>query len=272
MKSELDMETWIATFIHLQWNKIKSTFGQARMPGKRRRVPKTLGCGSYGCVFDTNTPDIVLKATFDVLEGRFVAYAISLGEFPPGIVRYYDLLEHPHLVVDDDIDTSQPDDQDVTLYLLWRERAIFGNRFKLPEQHKLSSTEFQRVGLVHAKAELLYDKMRALYRHQAARHLPAARRQIQIYQPSNTDLGYLVSPEAAIESVAHALGEYETLLRDPRQPERLKPLFEALSFYLERGFLLSDARPYNVAPVERDGEIIFALVDPGLALDFRSAL
>jgi len=93
-------------------DRLTEAVGAKLMPPRSKGGPPSYGCGGFGCVFQTRTKGVVIKATYDATEGRFVERAIALGEFPAGIVRYAQLIDDP---------AEQ-------LWLLWREEAYFGGR------------------------------------------------------------------------------------------------------------------------------------------------
>lgn len=80
------------------------------IPGKRFSLEE-YGCGHYGCVFPTSDPAVVAKITSDPTEAFFVAAALSIGEWPEGIVRYYGIYQIPGEY------RGRP------LFVLWREEA-----------------------------------------------------------------------------------------------------------------------------------------------------
>lgn len=79
--------------------------------GKRLKFDE-LGCGHYGCVIETNEPDVVFKLTTDTSEAAFVAAALTLTEWPAGMVRYYDIFELPET------------HRKRRVFVLWRQEAF----------------------------------------------------------------------------------------------------------------------------------------------------
>jgi len=94
------------------------------------RLDDELGCGVYGCVLSTSDPAVVLKATTDDNESRFVAALLEMGDEAPyaGLVRYYAILDtgqDAEMVkyVEDGFRTKVYRWTD-RVYLLWREVAV----------------------------------------------------------------------------------------------------------------------------------------------------
>ena len=70
-----------------------------------------LGCGNYGCVYPTESDDVVLKITSDSDESRFVIASMSLKEWPEGLVQYYQIV-------------FLSGDYKFPIFGLWRENAL----------------------------------------------------------------------------------------------------------------------------------------------------
>lgn len=72
-------------------------------------VGEPLGCGSMGCVFDTDDPQVVVKMTYDDTEYEFARYLYRTLAAPITVAYH-----HTMVVVDED---------DQRVYLIWRQRA-----------------------------------------------------------------------------------------------------------------------------------------------------
>ena len=265
---------WFSSYIEKNWPEIKSAVGPAHMPGARRGKPHELGCGAYGCVYKTRTPGEVLKATFDVLEGAFVREAIALGEFPPGIVRYYTLLEHPHLDLGEDLDINQ-DYEDATLFLLWREEAfVDGGKSPLPPEDRLELAERKHLERTHHLFGDLAEALNLVLRYSLGSRLAERRRALRDVPYLRSEMErsvFIASQEQALERAAYLFAGAEDLLVQTKLP-RLIPAYQAIAFYMARGFLLPDTHAANLAAVHREGQSVFVIIDPSRAIDFRSAL
>jgi len=89
-------EAWAETIIEKNWASLKREFGEDLLPVPSARGQKVFkgfmkSCGHYGCVFPTSRKDIVFKITSDPTEAEFIALATLMGDFHPGMVRYYDI-------------------------------------------------------------------------------------------------------------------------------------------------------------------------------------
>jgi hypothetical protein len=97
------------------WDLMEAHAGAKLMPKPARRGPhahRTLGCGYWGCVYETGQRDVVLKVTNDSSEPAFVLMVRKrFGEawWPDGFVQYQDAI--------------QLRGGDEPTFALWRERA-----------------------------------------------------------------------------------------------------------------------------------------------------
>lgn len=53
-----------------------------------------LGCGSFGCVFATEDPGIVVKLSSDELEGPTIQAIIETGKHLPGVIEYHEVYRY----------------------------------------------------------------------------------------------------------------------------------------------------------------------------------
>lgn len=83
---------WVDRTWKLIWDKVSKAVTPEWLPlFEASGVAKEYGCGLYGCVMPTRDPSVVVKFTSDPTEAAFVAAAIKVGEFPEGIVKYFDI-------------------------------------------------------------------------------------------------------------------------------------------------------------------------------------
>jgi hypothetical protein len=219
-------------YLQIHEARLAKVAGQKRMPPPGELSP--LGCGVYGCVYPTQTPGLVLKATYDQSEGTFVGKAIALGEFPAGIVRY-------ELLIDEDAEEEgrtgwrygrqmlgprlSPDE--LRLYLLWREEAFFG-------PPHLTTIRKAHEGL-------------ADYAQAVAAYLDEARASTR---PS--------SPSRAWASIGESL-------KEPGLPAS-RTIRAALRFYHRHGMAIADLHDENIGVAIRSGQPQAVIVDPGQAI------
>jgi len=90
---------WVDRVVGSNYEAIVARVGIERAPriASKSRSGKIhfeeLGCGHYGCVMPTETDDVVFKVTSDASEAAFVSAALSIGAWPDGLIRYYDIFE-----------------------------------------------------------------------------------------------------------------------------------------------------------------------------------
>ncbi len=97
------------------WDLMEERVGSKLMPKKARRGPhahRTLGCGWWGCVYETGKRKVVLKVTEDASEAAFVLMVrkqFGPTWWPEGFVQYQDVVQLRG--------KGEP------TFALWRERA-----------------------------------------------------------------------------------------------------------------------------------------------------
>jgi hypothetical protein len=94
---------WADKLLNENWDAIQETMQSRGLPleclpthsqGRTKIHPsKELGCGHYGCVYQTGSPNVVCKITTDISEAMFIAIVNNMEEtLPQGLVRYFDIL------------------------------------------------------------------------------------------------------------------------------------------------------------------------------------
>lgn len=102
------------------------------------------GCGKYGCVFQTNDPNVVLKVTTDVTEAEFAAH-LAGTLVRPVCVHYFSVI------------SMNMKHQGRPVYLLWRESANHvGTLWKV-----LGRDADEMVALQHKAAHQAFEYLRA---------------------------------------------------------------------------------------------------------------
>lgn len=127
---------WADKLLNENWNVIQEAMQSRGLPlewlpthsqGRTKIHPsKELGCGYYGCVYQTGSPNVVCKITTDISEAMFIAIVKNMetaGEIlSQGLVRYFDIL------------ALQGKRGKRDAFILWREEA-FGFGFGItPEE------------------------------------------------------------------------------------------------------------------------------------------
>ena len=240
-----------------------------------------LGCGHYGCVMSTQSKDIVFKLTSDASEAAFVAAALSLDEWPTGLIRYYDLFE---------------------LAQQHRGRRVFG----LVRQEAydvgglISATVYRGSSSLQAKYEQRYGKQSlremARYLHQwlhtAAKMRDQLRRSkdpaalLDDAKSSYDTAWHLYAEDRGFETKGGTWGpslrvvrswhkgatafELRRILLEQTAMEMANThagylIGEAFGFYLEHDLLLADMHMGNIgeADVEGHEEMELVITDPG---------
>lgn len=228
--------------------------------------PTTLdpyGCGSYGCVYPTSDPAIVLKATTDPTEVAFVQIAQQLhgpNGFPAGIVRYYR------------IDATTETYRGRLAYLIWRESAFdVGNisaaamahdadpylRRTAMEAYKYMSMYMGYAKLVREAIQRSDDPL--AFQVEAARYADWAWNDVNWEDGVNRIKSFrggrrFAAAEHAALGTAQMLGS--TYL--------FNYVGEALEFYQDQGLMLADVHSGNIGRVIRPdyGDIV-VITDPG---------
>lgn len=227
-----------------------------------------LGCGSYGCVYRTQRPGLVLKVSSDPSEYDFVVRARALP-WPEGIVRYEAVLDLPAKR------RGRP------VFAVWREEA------RAVGQHDQRHYAWRAFYRYHDKylaaARWLKDRsdLKTWPKHLAgARHHRAwARENVSLDHgdgvvPGAARFGHLTEPmrTAAVlktmsldRAIAVALRICELAFELEGSTAYAYEVGEALGFYLDHGMLLADVHWQNIGTVDRpdyrDG--LRVITDPG---------
>ena len=235
---------------------LTAAVGSDKLP-RLLRSTRPLGCGFWGCVFQLKAPGVVLKVTLDASEGAFVAQAISLEEFPPGIVRYDTLIEDAAWKNELLWDMFAPPAERLRLYLLWREEAFFG-----------PATDALRRGVTN---DLRRYRIAALSLRAAIQRLDPWPEALGELAGKTNDFVLQPSPDRQLKTkeLRHAAATrwaLEDLLDLPPPTERSAAIWTTLGFYLRRGFLLVDLPFANLGVVKRNGKDLCVITDPGHSL------
>lgn len=185
------------------------------------------GCGTYGCVYPTNDPNIVLKVTADDTEAEFASELSPLIERPI-CVKY-------HLVIKAE-GAKDPKGSDV--YLLWRESANHVGR--------ILDVIDQRHGLdVGTEATILFNT------------------QHQLAQDAYTAIFNHWEPSLILPLVAAWLESCEAMARQTDIPE-LRELGDGLvEVYRAERIFFGDIHSGNLGLVTRPEGDHWVITDPG---------
>ena len=262
-----DNPPWTNRIMREHWDALLAV-GQP-MP---TRYAKELGCGSYGCVYQTEDPGVVFKLSSDSTEGEFIQLAEPWG-WPEGIVQYHGIIE---------LDTTH---RRRPVFALWREAAQTVGLYNVQpltryendaqEQFALWLASFSRhAGFIRARLRQrphMWEQSKQ-YRRRAWDHVgiedARLNRTMFLVGAGTTRLDRVAGPEGIAMrwracEIAAELMEH-TYLSDR--------VGGALRFYMEHGVLLADVHANNVGQVRRvyddEGSAYtpWVITDPGHAV------
>lgn len=276
-----DAPTWTLNFLTQNWAAIQQAApGPEWMPvelpysmARARRLDE-LGCGHFGCVFATYTPGIVLKVSSDPSEADFIKMIGQGDAGPPGIVRYYGILDLPGSF------RNRP------IHLIWREEASHLG-FILQEdcnstRNPRACRDFRQYHHAYLEAAGVVRKMSKLPAF--ARQLAELRqgdlenwawRNVTIEDAyARTTWGQTTAPPflryKGTQRLAAALRICQIAFELEANTDYASEVGAALEYYFERGVLLADVHFNNIGKVQRDMgyglEEITVITDPGHAV------
>lgn len=205
---------WTNDVLSTYWHRLQVATGPEMMPRLENRgviVAKEFGCGAYGCVLPTHSPNVVMKITTDRSEARFATLLLRLPEMPEGVVRYFGAyaLSAQH--------EGEP------IYVLWREEA-FGVGKVL---------SFWEKGVLR---DYLDAAGKVYFEH---------------------------GPIADARVAAEVMEEYGGNLR---------AIGSTLRWFLSIGVLVTDIHSGNIGIVDRFGQSVAVITDPGQVVFMRKSV
>ena len=292
---------WADKLLNANWDAIQAAMQARGLPLEwlpiheqaktRIHFIEELGCGHYGCVYETDSPGVVCKVTTDVSEAAFIGIVKNFekaGELlPSGLVKYFDILALE----------GKRGKRDA--FILWREEAFgfegsgFVGLWDVPKDFLPSNDpkgDPFRINLWRSFKKSLSD------------FLAGARLVREVIQRHKKRMGaeeYWDWVENQFRAVDEHWGDFNEVLHggasafsyfQPRHPLHLAfKLFllfdtamnmtneqgshyigEAFQFFLNKKIVLADVHLANVAFVNRDdGDFssdVPIIVDPGHAV------
>lgn len=276
---------WTDRILKAHWDSIQRSVGKHLMPKWAE-----LGEGHYGVVFQTRRPGVVMKITSDPDEARFVVAALSLEEWPAGIVRYYKIARLPETY------RRRP------VYAIWREEAVAtGHYLVRAERAKLDelAPDGQKDYLRRAGQEFFallsawltaarrvrdaskrtrdrrrflakIEQARRVDRYETATEFVQAVTEHQQGRGGSLKMG-VIDRARGVERLAIALDACRIVAELMEHTYASQYVGEALRFYLERDILLADVHQGNIGEVVRPryGPMV-VITDPGHAVFLTS--
>lgn len=275
---------WVDRALNKYWGQLELRFGQDNMPlvepvgtrRKKRKHKQELGCGHYGCVLETATPERVMKVTSDASEAAFVTAALSLDPklWPRGMIRYFDIVE-----LAGETHRRRP-----VFAVLRRHATRVGCGLRMPEHwvkrfHRTSIHEgLDRLGLFNDCARIvrLY-LMSQRNAKQGLEELSSLERWAYAAQADDMwpddvrrDTGAFVFGGYGVYTGARGAAvnrrRCEVAAEMMANTHFTSAIGEALEYYLNRGLLLADVHRGNIgeAKVDEEGyDWDIVITDPG---------
>lgn len=205
-------------------------------------VDVILGCGTYGCVFETSDPDVVCKVTSDDQEIRIVSKIIDENLTLDGFVRYYAIVSLGEV------------------HCLWREKV-------------------DRMGNIvgyHDALNLIFDFFRvqehisyALYQTDNERALIESARSYESWaQKSHLSLRGLES-HSGPKKLAGLLNLYYRYAVSIQQTKDGKAIGDSLLKLWDYDIVMTDVKYKNLGIVTRNTQNILVIADPSLPVFLR---
>lgn len=272
---------WVNSALGKSWEEIEDLVGHELMPklsggaGTRKPVPVEYGTGHYGTVMPTNTPGIVCKVTSDATEGAFVAAALSLPEWPPGLIRYQRIASLPGK------------HRDRPLFILWRQEAhdvgkiiSWDPRNRHPEEAEAIALLMNVKDAAHAAREMLKrgasldaagaeeqfayewagERIEMLERWAP---MPPKKRGVAHEVPASIRGAQRLAVMLRFFHLGCEMLEYNNALTTS--------IGDALGFYFDRGIMMADVHLQNIGRYDHDNfgtgaDGVIGITDPGHAV------
>ena len=273
MKRRMRMNPdWTDYVLNVQWDEMERAVGSSMMPSPKQveeglKRFAELGCGRYGCVFGTQSRNLVLKLTADPSEAAFVAAAIKIGHWPDGIVRYKRVF-------------ALPDELAATLggnniWAIWREAAVeVGLDHPAPQITRACGSvlrSYEPLSLMIEVATDFDNTFRGIEdKEEALRHVS------EMLEECNWDpfcimkrySGYVDVDSAHVE-LAKAASIYVTSANNLGATKCMRPVGESVIFYASHGMMMGDLNLGNIGLVRRGKRAVMVITDPGVMLPLR---
>lgn len=265
---------WTTKALARRWSDLEEQVGAAWMPvlakphasrkGELVATLEPLGCGAYGCVLETDDPDVVLKVTTDQSEAEFATKV--LPKMPEsaraGFVRYLDTapLDSKH--------ERRP------LVALWRQAAQDVGKLGSPKgitDRFLGRQRKSLLELVHHSWDAAQVALETLFNADDAggevfeEALTAPRWDYDAGADSQDIAEQIDAVGDESERLAAALSYFESA-NDAMRGTPLERVGQSLNALLEEGVFVGDVHEGNLGRVRGDGsgrDLSWVITDPG---------
>lgn len=271
---------WVDKAIKSDWPLLLKAVGKKWLPPRSLADDAAsrydqLGVGHYGAVFRTGTPGVVLKVTSDPDEVRFIVAGMSLGKWPAGVVRYYDLMR------------LQATHRKRPVYAIWREEAVSTGDL-MPELTARPQDRRWQAKKIEFGALLYVFLLFARQIRDSSKRMSTSRFYAEIEKAEGMDVwdeaahrfeqmlplykrGFARRewtetprlPYRGTMRLAVALKACHLAAEHMEHSEGAVAVGEALSFYLDHGILLADVHTFNIGQVKRGNQTRTVITDPG---------
>jgi len=269
-------EAWAETIIEKNWPALVREFSEEFLPipiagGQKVFRGFQKSCGHYGCVFPTSRKDRVFKVTSDPTEAQFIALATLMGDFHPGLVRYYNIARI----------SGAHDGKPV--YAIVREACESVGKIKVhaaDQKYKFLREAYgSLIECLKAFKDAAKDVRKILREStnpsslltQAARPNAGKASQVEV-TPITVKLVYHVEEPSPEEQFAASIKACLALAGVMQENPLGGFIGSALQFYTEHGLLLADVHLGNVGLARREGTMQWIITDPGHLVRIRSDL
>jgi len=238
----------------------------------RKKAPEytELGCGHYGCVYETTTPGWVFKITSDPTEAEFITASMTLPEHEtPGIVKYKGVWQIPG-----ELHKRRP------VFVLIREEAEnVGGLIKASDDQQdylkarsvMRHLEWFKELANRARTKIQASKNPDILL-EVARFKPWAEGNVSyssierwIREGSPWERNTLRDWLKGAQAAAYGIQAARIVAADMQNEDVGYLIGETLGYFLDEDLLLADVHANNVGQVRRKdyGGPIWVITDPG---------
>lgn len=243
------------------------------------------GCGKMGCVIPTFDNSKVFKITSDDSEVRFILAAMSLGEYPEGMIQYYRAIK------------LRGQYKQRQVYGIWREDCPDAGKLEKKKVEDYTRNELMLhvlfnlffeygntvIGFVY---DSVSDKQLNEYFQRVHDFYPKAQQEINrvwekvsLHEERPDEIDFLIYPKGKstprnapldekVKRTAYAFACCVNVARQIESISEYASIGHALLFYLKRNIIINDLHFGNIGEIYRKerGKKIWAITDPGIVV------